>query len=118
MNVVILMRRRSGMTTAACALAKGLSAVLVVPTADDVTYLMKMRPDILAGIQIFAANNRDALMKFVSQGRILVFDDSLRCYEQWMLLGEGDMLSCISSLRKHSFPPGITSEYLFQYAIN
>ncbi|BDH46404.1 hypothetical protein TUM12370_24480 [Salmonella enterica subsp. enterica serovar Choleraesuis] len=116
MIATILMQPRSGMTTAACALAKGLGAILVIPQAADVEWLRLCRQDLIGDLQVINARDMASVITAVNSDVPLVFDDAPRCNDVWRQLGEGELRVYLETVRKGR-GVSICRDYFFQYSI-
>lgn len=114
-TATIFIKRHSGMTSAALALASGfetagLRVQLIVPTLRDVN---SIRPGLFHGL-ILPADNVKSLT--LPPPDIYVFDDAMRCAEEFERFGEGGLLHVVRDrilLRQDS----ITRIFLFQYSL-
>lgn len=111
----IYIKRGSGMTSAALALATGLESAgqhvqLIVPTMSDVKII---HPGIFGGL-ILPADDIRSLMRALPG--IYIFDDALRCAEEFRKHREGELL-IIARDRLDIFRDSSTRIYLFQHTI-
>ena len=114
-TATILIKRHSGMTSAALALASGFEAAglhvqLIVPTMRDVN---NIRPGLFGGRILPADNVRSFTLPPTD---IYVFDDAIRCAEEFERFGEGGLLN-IARDRFHFRQDSITRIFLFQHAL-
>lgn len=116
----ILMKPRSGMTSAAVALATGMRAAgdrpcLIVPESEQIATLRKTICPASTGVGILGADClRD--MAFAMAEHVLIFDDALRCADIWRGHGEGELLTCLKA-RVSPVAPDATRAWFFQYTL-
>ncbi|MGZ0749875.1 hypothetical protein [Kluyvera sichuanensis] len=114
-TATIIIKRHSGMTSAALALARGfetagLDVQLIVPTMRDVD---NIRPGLFDGAILPVGAVRSLTLP---PPDIYVFDDAIRCAAEFERFGEGDLLN-IARNRFLSRPDSITRIFLFQYTL-
>jgi len=109
------MKRKSGMTSSAMALAYALPGpvCLIVPDMSEkesITHECRRKE---MPVQVVCASDLVSMSK-VMRSHVLVIDDAYRCKEEWLNHAQGELLDCMNSITQ-SIPEFITSVYLFDY---